>query len=217
MRRAPVVAGLGAIAFSVLTLVAFVVANPPGGTYKASEAADYVVKGHRPAVFVSALLAMLAVLGLICLLAQLRDAIRVAPDHQLAGLVFWGAGMAAAACFAVGWGVVLAAAAAHAYGGSGLAIAPAVTYLAAEIGVVIIFGPAAMLLGFALIILVLNSRPALPAWLRWLTLLAGVAGIASPVYFPFFLVEIWGIVIGVWLLVGGRRLASPTVGTQASA
>jgi hypothetical protein len=30
------------------------VANPPGGTYKAADAAEYVAKGHHAAVFVSA-------------------------------------------------------------------------------------------------------------------------------------------------------------------
>jgi hypothetical protein len=217
MRRAAVLPGIGSIAFSVLTLVGFSVANPPGGSYSASDAADYVAKGHHAAVFVSAYLALLAVLGLICLLVYLRDTIRLVPDNERAASIFWGTGLAAAATFAVGWGVVLADSMAHAYGGSGVLVASTVTYLISQVGVVIIFGPGAILLGVALIALMLGSRTTLPAWLRWLTLIAGVAGIASLAYFPFFIVEIWGIVLGVWLLVARPVSASPAVGAQPGA
>ena len=47
---------------------------------------------------------------------------------------------------------------AHLEGGGRSAISPAVTYLISEIGVVFIFGCGAILLGFALIVLMLNSR-----------------------------------------------------------
>jgi len=78
------------------------------------------------------------------------------------------------------------------------------TYLISEVGAVIIAGPGAILLGFALIALMLGSRQVLPGWLRWLTLVAGVLAFASLAYFPAFLVLIWAIVIGVWLLVVPR-------------
>ena len=216
MRRPTVLAGVGGIAFSVLTVVAFSVANPPGGTYTASDSVDYVAKGHRAAVFVSTYLALLAVLGLICLLRYLRDAISVAANNHRATRTFWGIGLAAAVTFAVGWGILLGDALAHAYGGRHVVIAPAVTYLISEVGVVMIFGPGAILLGGALVALMLGSRTVLPTWLRWLTLVAGVAGVASPAYFPFFIVEIWGIVIGVWLLAAGGGFKS-AVAAQPSA
>ncbi|MDX6580782.1 MAG: hypothetical protein QOJ47_2331, partial [Gaiellales bacterium] len=50
--RSPVGAGIGAIAFSVSTVAALVVANPPGGNYSATNVTDYLAKGHRIAVIV---------------------------------------------------------------------------------------------------------------------------------------------------------------------
>jgi hypothetical protein len=61
---------------------------------------------------------------------------------------------------------------------------PAVTYLASELGFSVVFGPAAILLGFALIAFVIGGRALVPAWLRWSTLVAGVAGIVSLAFFP---------------------------------
>jgi len=78
------------------------------------------------------------------------------------------------------------------------------TYLIGEIGVVMIFGSGAALLGFALIALGLAARVTFPEWLRWLTLIAGVASLTGLAFFPFFLLILWGMVIGVWLLVAGR-------------
>jgi hypothetical protein len=56
--------GVGSIAFSVLTIVGLALANPPGGTYKASSSVKYVSKGHHVAVFASVYVLLLAVLGL---------------------------------------------------------------------------------------------------------------------------------------------------------
>src|SRR5439155_23879293 len=119
--------------------------------------ADYLAKGHRVAVIVGMYLGLLAVLGLICLLAHLRDAVNVAPGNERAATIFWGTGLAAGASFAVGWGLVGGQVFAHLEGGSGVAIPPAVTYLISEVGVIFIFGSGAALLGFALIALMLGS------------------------------------------------------------
>jgi hypothetical protein len=67
-----------------------------------------------------------------------------------------------------------------------------------------IFGSGAVLLGFALIALGLAGRLTFPGWLRWLTLITGLASIAGLAFFPFFLLIIWGIVIGIWLLMVRR-------------
>jgi hypothetical protein len=216
-RRATVLAGVGGIAFSVLTVVAIVVSGAPGGKFKTSDVTDYLAKGHRAPAIIAAYLGLLGVLGLICLLSRLREAIGAAPDNQHAARIFWGTGLAAAASFAVGWGVAGGQVIAHAEGGSGVVIAPAVTYLISEVGVVFVFGSGATLLGFALIALMLGSRVTLPAWLRWLTLIAGVAGIASLAFFPFFILMIWGIVIGVWLLAAGRGSDPSAMAGQPSA
>lgn len=210
MRSRSALAGIGSIAFSVLTIVGLALANPPGGTYKASDAVKYVAKGHHVAVFASVYVLLLAVLGLLLLLAYLRDLLSAAPDGERVARIFWAMGIGAATSFAVGWAIVLGNAIAHAFGGSGVVVDPAVTYLASELGFSVVFGPAAILLGFALIAFVIGGRALVPAWLRWSTLVAGVAGIVSLAFFPAVLVLLWGIVMGIWLLVPSRGPAVAT-------
>jgi hypothetical protein len=130
--------------------------------------------------------------------------------------IFWATGVAAATSFAVGWAIVVGNAIAHAYGGRGVVVPPTVTYLASELGFVVVFGPAAILLGFALITLTLGSRTVLPVWPRWSTLVAGLAGVASLAFFPSFLLIAWGIVIGIWLLWCCLE-GAPTRGALSSA
>jgi len=210
MRSRSALAGVGSIAFSVLTIVGLALANPPGGTYKASDAAKYVAKGHHVAVFASVYVLLLAVLGLLLLLAYLRDLLSAAPDGERVARIFWAMGIGAATSFAIGWAIVLGNAIAHAFGGGGVVVDPAVTYLASELGFTVVFGPAAILLGFALIAFVIGGRALVPAWLRWSTLVAGVAGVVSLAFFPAALVLLWGIVMGIWLLVPSRGPAVAT-------
>jgi hypothetical protein len=69
---------------------------------------------------------------------------------------------------------------------------------------VVIYGPAYFLLGVALIVIVLSARRPIPAWARWATAVAAVAGLVAIVFLPHFLVLLWAVVIGVWLLIGRR-------------
>jgi hypothetical protein len=208
--------GAGAIAFSVLTVVGVTVANAPGGNYRASNVTSYLAHGHRVAVIVVMHLALLGVLGLIYLLAYLRDVLSAVPESRRAGSIVWGAGLAAAASFAIGWAVVGGQVVAHLEGGSNIVIPSAITYLLSEIGVMFIFGSGAILLGFALIVLMLNSRNVLPAWLRRLTLVAGVCGIAGLAFFTFFALMFLLAVVGVWLVATARRSSSPALAAQPS-
>ena len=206
MKRSTGLAGLGGIAFGVLTFVSTGISKAPGGGFKLSDAADYLARGHRVVAILSAYLGWIGVLGLICLLARLRELL--APGDQWARSVFWGTGLAGAASFAVGWGVIGGQVVAHTEaggnGGSPLSIAPDVTYLISEVGVVFIFGSGATMLGLALIALMIGSRGTLPAWLRWSTLVAGLCGIAGLAFFPFFLLLLWAVVVGAWLLATAR-------------
>jgi hypothetical protein len=217
MRSRPVLAGIGSIAFSVLTIVGLAVANPPGGTYSAADAAKYVSKGHHAAVFVSVYLFLLAVLGLLLVLAYLRDLISATPEGVRIARLFWATGLAAATSFAIGWVLALADPIAHAFGGSGVVIPPTVTYLALELGFAVVFGPAAILLGFALITLMVGSRMTFPGWLRWATLVAGLAGVASLAFFPSVLLIAWGILMGIWLLATSRRPGAASARVEPTA
>lgn len=206
--------GAGAIAFGVLTIVAVTMENAPGGGYSEASVVDYLARGHRVAAILAMHLALLAVLGLIWLLAYLREAISVAPENRRAAGIVWGTGLAAAASFAIGWGVLGGQVIAHLEGGSAIVIPPATTYLISEVGVVFIFGSGAILLGFALIALMLNSRGVFPAWLRWLILVAGVCGVAGLAFFTFFVLMLSLAVIGVWLVTTAPRSTSPAVAAQ---
>ena len=85
-----------------LTLVDLFVGNPPGGTYKASNVAAFIAPGHRPAIVVVRILGVLAVFGVISLLAHLRGAIEKAGGDERMPQIFWGTGVVAAAAIAVG-------------------------------------------------------------------------------------------------------------------
>ncbi|HET8893127.1 MAG TPA: hypothetical protein VFM96_03415 [Gaiellaceae bacterium] len=206
-------AGAGALAFGVLTFAGFFLANPPGSTYNASDVANYLANGHRVLAITGMYLGWLAILGLVGLLAHLRTVIDA--GKSIAARIFWGTGLAAAASFAAGWCVTGGQVIAHLEGGKTMIVAPPVTQLIGELGVLLIFGSGSALLGLGLIALTLATRTAIPAWLRWLTLVAGLCGLAGPAFFTFFLLLLWAITFGLWLLAGGRdsaaALRAPTI------
>ena len=209
MWRPPTIAGVGSLAFSVLSFTAATLVNNPGGGYAESTVTDYLAAGHFPVILLGLCLGLLGVVGLLCLLSYLRELMGTGADEQQLGSVFWGTGVASAACFAVGWGFVAGQPVAHAEAGSVLAVPPTITHLISETGgSVMIYGSGSMLLGLALAIFFLKGA-ALPAWLRWLTLIAAIAAFAGLAFFPFVLVLLWGVVVGLWLLIaGGRRQTS---------
>jgi hypothetical protein len=199
-------AGLAGIAFPVLLIAAFFVSSPPGGEYSTGDIANFVEKGHRPAVFVSVYLGLLAVAALIGLLARLRDSIRESVKPG-ADRFFWGTAVAGAAALAIGWLLVLTVPVAIGYAGTALALDPQVVYTICEAGWIVMFGAGGVLIGIALVVAAFASRRALPGWLSVATGIAGVAGISSVAWFPFFVLLLWSLLIGVWLLLAGARTA----------
>jgi hypothetical protein len=132
--RQTTVPGIGGIAFSVLTVIGIVMAMPPGGGYNESNIADYLGKGHRPVVIVAFYLGLLGILGLIYLLAHLRDVIGATPENRRTATIFWGTGLAGAASFAIGWAVIGGQVIAHLEGGHSIVIPSPLTYLIGEMG-----------------------------------------------------------------------------------
>jgi hypothetical protein len=207
-----ILAGFGAIAFSVLTVVGVAVGGAPGGNYAASDVANYVAIGHLPTVIVTGYLALFGVLGLICVFAYLRELISVDPAHGMATNIFWGTGLTAAASMAVAWGLIAGIAVAAAEGGSSnpgnsvaATISSAETYTISDTSINVLYGSGGFMLGFALISLMVASRGTLPGWLRWMSLIVGALTIAAPAYFPSFAIPVWGLVMGGWLIAAGRR------------
>jgi len=76
-----------------LTVAAITVGGAPGGNYVEADVATYVSIGHFPEVILSGYLAVFAILGLICLLAYLRELISAEPGRRLAASIFWGIGL----------------------------------------------------------------------------------------------------------------------------
>jgi len=218
------IAGFGAIAFSVCTLVGVAAGGAPGGNYVASDVANYVAIGHLATVIVTGYLALFGVLGLICVFAYLRELISVDPAHKMAASVFWGTGLTAAASMAVAWGLMTGIAVAAAEGGSSnpgnsvaASISSAETYNLSDTSINVLYGSGGFMLGFALISLMVAARGILPAWLRWLSLIIGVLSLAAPAYLPSFAIPIWGLVIGGWLIAAGRSSRSRARGPQPAA
>jgi hypothetical protein len=205
-------AGVGGLAFGILAFVAMLVASPPGGNYSASDVTSFLAKSHRPAVFLSVYLMLIAVVGLLLMLARLRTAI----DGSRSTL-FWAFSVASATAWFAGYLLVAGPAAALAFSGGKLSassLSPQVVYVFAESGFAVMYGAGGILLGAALITLVVG-RVTLPAWVRWSTAVAGVAALAALAWFPFFLVYLWAIVLGLWTLAAARR-GAPATAAQAA-
>ncbi len=202
-RRGSILAGTGALAFGILTVIGLLIGAAPGGNYAEGDVASYVSIGHLPTVIVTGYLALAGVFGLICLFAYLRQVICIEPGSELAGNIVWGTGLAAAASFAVGWGLVSGIAVAAAEGGSAAAVSHAATYQMSDTNINVLFGSGGILLGLAMIALMLGSRGILPGWLRWMTLVCGVLALGAPAYFVAAAIPIWCVVVGVWILVAG--------------
>jgi len=204
-------AGVGALAFGILTFVALLIASPPGGTYSTKDITNYLAKGHRAAVIVAIYVLVLAIIGMLLMLWRMRDEI-----VGTRGTLFWGLGIASAACWLAGFAIVIAPATSLAFSGGKLTTLPGtLTYTVAEAGWAVAYGAGGILLGAALVTYAIGPVAA-PAWVRWTTLVAGVAALAEIAWFPQFLVYVWAIAIGIWTLVSKRSSAPvAAVATQS--
>jgi hypothetical protein len=75
-----------------------------------------------------------------------------------------------------------------------------VAYTFSEAGWAAMYGTGGLLLGCALLTFAAGAVT-LSAWIRWTTLVGGIAALAAVAWFPFFLVYIWAIVVGIALVV----------------
>jgi hypothetical protein len=206
-------AGIGALGFVVSLLVAFTLFGPKSGAYSPAETAAFVGQSSTSLV-VSVYLFAVSMIGLVALMAYLTDTYLA--DGRLARLA-WDAALLAAASVLVGWGLYLAPSTAVIAGGP--AIDPAISYTFISAGFVALFGVGGMLLGAALLVLAIAGLAA-PMWIRALTGLAGLAAFLSWAFLlatgwspnqwlpiPFYLVVVWGLVTGMWLLVSAEAAA----------
>ncbi len=178
-----------------------------GGNYAAADSAAYISSGHIVLALVTALGGLLGAAGLVCLGAYLGRQAESEDSGSIWPRVIWGLILGAAICFAVSWGIFVSQPVGNNEAGTNLNIPPNITYAIGISGTEVLFESAATLLGFALILVAIANLPPLPAWLRWPTLVIGILGITSLAFFTFFPLLLWGIVMGVWLLVAVRQRA----------
>lgn len=215
MRSRPALAGVAALAFSILTFFGLLISAPPGGSYSAHDAAKYVSSGHHSAVFISAYLLLLGTFGLIWLLAYLRE-IGFASSDAMTARLFWGAGLCASASLAVGWSLMLGVSMSTAFGGHSVTLAPNVTYVIVEVASSAVWGAGAFLLGLSLIALSIAAGAVFPAWLRAATAIAGIGGVTGVAFFPSGLLILWGVAIGLWLVFAAQRRVEPALASAAA-
>jgi len=212
-------AGVGGIAFAVSLVVGFTFFGPKGGHYSAAEIANFVAQSSTTIIF-SIYLFAVSIIGLIVLMAYLSDTCFGAGRHDQ---MVWGTSLLAAASFLIGWGLYLALSTAVIAGGP--AIDPAISYTFVSAGLVVLFGVSGILLGIALLTLTIGGHAA-PRWVRAFSGLAGLSALFSWAFLlaskwspnqwlpvPFYVVVLWGLIIGVWLLVSSPRADAPTTAT----
>jgi hypothetical protein len=162
-------------------------------------------------VFVSLYIMLLSAVGLLLVLARLRDAL---PAGARAS-TFWALGIGVVVAWFAGYALVVSPSTALAFSGGKLStLDPTLGYALAEAGWAMMYGAGGLLLGVALIVFAAGPV-AVPAWVRWATLVAGVAALAGIAWFPMFLVYLWAIVLGVWMLVA-RPVTAPAPVVEAA-
>lgn len=206
--------GVGALGFAVLWMAGVLLAAPPGGDYSVKDLQDFTASGHRTAVGIGMVLSLIGVLGLLVLITHLR---RMAAGRSGGdGSFVWGAGLLAAAGFAIG--TVLIDVVPMGLANGGRAIPASVTYMFTQTGFAAAWGIGGTFLAVTLLALAIPGAVAMPSWLRWFTVVAGVVGLFSLAFFPFFILVLWALVAGIWLLVASpatERAGSFTAGEAA--
>ena len=200
-------AGVGGIVFVMALVVGFTFFGPRGGFYAASAMANFIGQSSTN-VIVSIYLLAASIAGQLLLMAYLTETFMSDGRHIR---ITWGASTVAAGSFLVGWSLYFAPLTSVISGGP--AIDPAIAYTIINAGFVVFFGAGGMLLGIALLTLAMWGRAA-PKWVRAVHALAGLSAFLTWAFLlaskwsanqwlpvPFYVVLLWGLVIGVWLLV----------------
>jgi hypothetical protein len=200
--------------------VGFTFFGPRGGAYSSAATSTFVGQGSF-SIMVSIYLFVISIIGLILLMACLSETWLGANGHYR---VAWGTSLLAAASFVVGWGLYFAPSVSLISGGP--PIDPAISYTFFSAGLIVLFGVGGVLLGIALLTLALGGQDA-PVWARAFSALTGLAAIVTWAFLllshwspnqwlpvPFYVVVLWGLVLGGWLLVsspglGGRTKTAP--------
>lgn len=204
-------AGIGGLAFTVLLVIATVSASPPGGEYEASDVADFVAKDHRTVVILSLFLIAAAMVGLLMVMAYLCE---TSFGSRRSGRIAWGTSLLAIGAFLTGWAIVLAPAMSITVGG-GPDVDPAVAYTIMQAGFGVFLAVSCLFLGISFLTLALAGSAA-PTWVRIVTGIVGLLAFAAMAFVPVYAVLLWGLVVGIWLLVSPARDTAPADAAPAA-
>ena len=196
--------GVGALGFAILWFVGVILMSPPGGNYSAKDLQDFTASGHRTTAVIGMALSLVGVVGLLILITHLR---RLAASRRGDGGFVWGAGLISAAGFAIG--TVLINTVPMGLANGGRPVPASVTYMFTQTGFAAAWGIGGCFLAVTLLALAVPGPLAMPSWLRWFTIVAGVIGLFSLAFFPFFILIVWALVAGIWLLVSAPAIAHP--------
>jgi len=198
--------------FAAAFAVGFTLFGPKSGHYSAEEVERFLAQGPG-ALTASVCLFAIAGAGLIALMAYLSES---GFGQGRRGRVTWATGLVAAATMLAGWALYLAPAGSA--GSGGPAMDPGISYAFLHAGMGVLCGVGGFLLGLALFAQAVGGQ-ALPTWLRAFTGLSGLSALATWPFLvalnwspnqwlpgPFYPVILWGVVVGIWLLVSSPDL-----------
>ena len=193
--------------FVVALVVGFTFFGPRGGSYTASSMSNFLGQVSTNMI-ISIYLFGASIIGLLVLMDYLIETFVSGGSHVR---FTWGTSTLAAGSLLIGWSLYFAPFTSVTSGGP--AIDPAITYTFVNGGFVVLFGAGGMFLGLALLTLAIWGITA-PMWVRSVHGLAGLSAFLSWAFLlaskwsasqwlpvPFYVVLLWGLVIGVWRLV----------------
>jgi hypothetical protein len=199
-------AGLGLLAYGIVTPVALMISQPPGGDYVDSDIAKYISSGHRANSIALAFLAGIAAFGILVFANRMRHELRSGGD------VLWGLAVTGTALSVIGWFLLGGMATAFAIGGESLAsgVPHPVVYLVGLMSLMVGVVSSSFFVGIAA--WVLAAKALLPGWLRIASYVGGLGGLLGVIYMPLFLLWLWAIVFSLWAVMAK---ASSTHGAPA--
>jgi hypothetical protein len=189
-------AGIALLVFTLGTFAALTMTQIPAGNYRLSQIHGYLAPGARITIFAGALIGVLAALALLYYLSALRAGMPPGRGRDLA----WGSGIAAAATAAAGWMIAAAIPIAYAQGGGHVSLTPSVVYTFGVLAAGMVYGPAMLFTGVAVIIAA-RQLSTVPRWWRVLGYIGGGCAILSSAYFPYYLFAAYGVIAGAWALL----------------
>ena len=189
-------AGLGLLAFGIVTPAAVIISKMPGVgiPHEERNIAEYLVSSNRAGGNTAAFLAGIAALGVLVFANWMRHELRSSGD-LLWGLAIVGTGLAVA-----GWFLL---------GGMGLSVGEAgvasglphqVVYLNVHMASSVAIEASSLVISIA--VLVLAARTALPGWLRVASYVGALGGLTGVIFMPLYLFWLWAILFGLWAVMG---------------